>query len=135
MRYINSGSCVALPAGVTLGNKPNCDAGPAGLICPFTGSPRSLFVLSIAIQLFESDTGFMTTSVHLLLSDASVAHTPLIYSEARGDARWEEVHVPSDRRVSDKSCCNGRFSPIKYIYASIWTECLIRKQLYCWTSA
>lgn len=45
-----------------------------------------LFVLSIAIQLFAFDAGFMTTSIHLPLSDNSVAHTALIYSEDRRDA-------------------------------------------------
>lgn len=62
----------------------------AGLICkgsqkgasspPSAGSSRSLFVLSIAIQLFEFDIRFMTTPIHLPLSDDSVAHTPLMYS-------------------------------------------------------
>ena len=67
---------------------------------PSASSPRPVFVLSIAIQLFEFDTRFMTTSIHLLVSDDSVAHTPLMYSEESGGIRvGEKAHVPSDCRV------------------------------------
>lgn len=54
-----------------------------GFLDPSASSSRSLFVLSIAIQLFEFDTRFMTTSIHLSVSDDAVAHTPLMYSEER----------------------------------------------------
>lgn len=52
-----------------------------------------LFVLSIAIQLFAFDTGFMTTSVHLPLSRNSVAHIPLIYSEGSQNATLREMRT------------------------------------------
>lgn len=61
---------------------------------PSAGTSRPLFVLSIAIQPFEFDTRFMTTSIHLLVSDDSVAHTPLMYSEERGDTCWGEGTRP-----------------------------------------
>lgn len=89
----------------------------------FASHSRSLFVLSIAIQLFEFDTRFMTTSVHLLVSDDSVSHTPLMYSEREreGIRVGEKAHVPSDCKVfSDESCRNGRLSVIKYIYINIY---------------
>lgn len=102
MQYINFGSCVTVPAGVTLDNSPIAVQGYRALSVkvldsaarfpspPSASSSRSLFVLSIAIQLFEFDTRFMTTSIHLLVSDDSVAHTPLMYSEERGDTCWGE---------------------------------------------
>lgn len=61
------------------------DSGASIFSPPSASSSRSLFVLSIAIQLFEFDTRFMTTSIHLLVSDDSVAHTPLMYSEESGE--------------------------------------------------
>ncbi len=100
-QYINLGSYVTVPAGVTLDNNPIAMQGPAGLICkkvlhtevrisspPSASGSRPLFVLSVGIQLFEFDTKFMTTSIHLVVSDDSVAHTPLMYSEERGDTCW-----------------------------------------------
>lgn len=70
-----------------------------------------MFVLSIAIQLFAFDTGFVTTSVHLALSDNSVAHGPLIYSEESRNATWRERHAshlvarpfPMNRATADTS--------------------------------
>lgn len=60
---------------------------------PSAGGSRSLFVLSITIQLFELDTRFMTTSIHLLVSDDSVAHTPLMYSERSGRLALGKRHT------------------------------------------
>lgn len=70
-----------------------------------------MFVLSIAIQLFAFDTGFVTTSVHLPLSDNSVAHGPLIYSEESQNATLRETHTshlvarpfPMNRATADTS--------------------------------
>lgn len=132
-QYINSGSYVTVPAGVTLDNSPIAMQGLAGLICksswqlrcsgsspPSASGSRSLFVLSIAIQLFEFDTRFMTTSIHLLVSDESVAHAPLMYSKERGGIRvGEKAHVPSDYKVfSDESSCSGHLGYIKWRFLS-----------------
>lgn len=106
MQYINLGSYVTVPAGVTLNNSPIAMQGEQTLsvkvlssaarisTSPSASGSRSLFVLSIAIQLFEFDTRFMTTSVHLLVSDDSVAHTPLMYSEERRDTCWRKGTRP-----------------------------------------
>lgn len=64
-----------------------------------------LFVLSIAIQLFAFDTGFMTTSVHLPLSDKSVAHVPLIYAEESPNATLRETHT--SHQIARPSAMNG----------------------------
>lgn len=78
---------------------------------PSASSSRSLFVLSIAIQLFEFDTRFMTTSIHLLVSDDSVAHTPLMYSEERRDTCWRKRH---------KSHLIARSSLMNHAAMDIW---------------
>lgn len=105
MQYINLGSYVTVPAGVTLHNGPVAMQGQQALSAKVLNSPahgpsppsasgaRSLFVLSIAIQLFEFDTRFMTTSIHLPVSDDSVAHTPLMYSGERGGDVLEKRHT------------------------------------------
>lgn len=79
----------------------NCYAVAVSLICKSSWQhaeyffanacrPRSLFVLSITILLFGFDIRFMTTSIHLLVSDDSVAHTAIMYSEgSRGKAAME----------------------------------------------
>lgn len=73
---------------------------------------RSLFILSIAIQLFEFDTRFTTASIHLLISDGSVAHAPLMYSEEGG------VGVLGKRHASHQIT---RCSPANHTAADVWT--------------
>ena len=126
-QYINSGSCVTVPAGVPLDNGPIAmqrlwalsvkvpDSTASVSSPPSAGASRSLFVLSITIQLFELDTRFMTTSIHLLVSDDSVAHTPLMYSEKERARRiGQKGHVPSDCKVfPDESRRSGHLGFIK----------------------
>lgn len=96
----------------------NCYAGAVGLICKsswqhtehsfaYACRPRSLFVLSITIPLFGFDIRFMTTSIHLLVSDDSVAHTAIMYSEGSGGKARVEADYTA---FPDESRHNGRLS-------------------------
>lgn len=109
-----------------------CYAAAVSLICKsswqhaehsfaYACRPRSLFVLSITILLFGFDIRFMTTSIHLLVSDDSVAHTAIMYSEGRGgkatveSTRFHWLHgLPDESRRNGRLCFINTFSPSQW---------------------